>query len=278
MRSDLHIHTTASDGRWTPEETVVAVQREGIECFAITDHETVANVHETAALAQQAGLAFLAGVEMSAGYDGVILHILGYGVDADDRALHQLLEHNTGCMRWTNEEIMRRLIATGAPLDLGEYAAYRNDRSRGGWSALNYMIDKGICRDARDFFDRVYVPPIQPPAPDFAQLDEVVRIVRAAGGLPVLAHPGSSLRERGVSEETMAPILESGVAGVECYSYHHDEEVTRVCLDVCDRWGCLITGGSDCHGGFVGRPLGIPRIDLADLRLGELMEHVLHPA
>jgi hypothetical protein len=93
-----------------------------------------------------------------------------------------------------------------------------------------------------------------------------------------LAHPGSSLRERGVGEETLAPILESGIAGVECYSYHHDEEITRVCLDFCDRWECLITGGSDCHGGFVGRPLGIPCVDLVDLRLGELMERVFHPA
>ncbi len=275
MRTDLHIHTTASDGRWTPEEVVAQVQREGIQLFAIADHETVANVPPTAALAHQAGLAFLPGVEVSSRLNGQLFHILGYGVNPLDRGLDNLLAANTARLDWVNEESMRRVAQAGHPVDLEEYAAYQYDPSRGGWKSLNYLIDKGLCRDVHDFFSHLFVDPIRPPVPDFPPPSEVAAAIRIAGGVPILAHPGASLREQGASDETLAPFLDFGVVGLECYSSYHDPETTQVCLSFCDRHNLLVTGGSDCHGGFAGRRLGIPYVDTADLRLGELEDRIL---
>jgi predicted metal-dependent phosphoesterase TrpH len=274
MRVDLHIHTTASDGRWTPQELVAQVLRVGIELFAIADHETVANVAPTAALVGGTGLSFLPGVEISVLVDGRVFHVLGYGVDPQDRGLLDLLQANTARLHWANEENLRRLARAGYPVDLDEYAPYQSDPARGGWRALNYLIDKGICTDARDFLTRLYVGALRPPPPDFPPPADVVDAIRAAGGVPILAHPGASLADGGVSAATLAPVLEFGVAGLECYSSYHDADTARVCRAFCERHGLLITGGSDCHGGFVARPLGVPPVDSSDLRLGELRRHI----
>ena len=93
-----------------------------------------------------------------------------------------------------------------------------------------------------------------------------------------MAHPGGSMRREGISEEKLDRFLGFGIAGLECYSPYHDEATTRFCLDWCARHDLLVTGGSDCHGGFVGREVGVPIVDTADLRLGELEAKLLWPS
>ena len=275
MRVDLHIHTTASDGRWTPQEVVERVQAAGIGLFAVADHDAVDNLRPTAEEARRAGLAFLPAVEISARLNGREVHILAYGIDPDHPDLKWLVESNRALLEWANEETLRRLAKAGYPIDLKAYEDYQYDPSRGGWKALNYLIDLGICRDVRDFFDRLYVEPYRPPDPEFPHPGEVAAVVQDAGGVPVLAHPGMSLRGQGITPESLVPFLESGIAGLECYSFYHDPQTTRACLSFCARYDLLITGGSDCHGGFANRQLGVPPVYLGDLRLGPLVERVL---
>lgn len=275
MRADLHIHTVASDGCWDPEQVVAQVRAAGIGLFAVADHETVANVGPTAEAARRAGLSFLTGAEISAQMNGTAVHILAYGIDPAHPGLNELLQANLERLNWVNEETLRRLADAGFPIDLQAYAAYPDDRSRGGWKGLNYLIDLGICRDVHDFLERLFVPPIRPPMPDFPQVGDVAEIVRAAGGWPVLAHPGMSLRHQGITEDTLRPFLEMGIAGLECFSSYHDEPTTRTCLDFCARHNLLVTGGSDCHGGFAGRRLGRPPVRLEELRLGPLEDRIL---
>jgi len=275
MRADLHIHTTASDGRWTPKQVVQRVREAGIGLFAVADHDSVAHVLPTAEHARRAGVAFLPAVEISAQVNGTGVHILAYGVDPTHPDLNRMLEANAARLNWINEETLRRLAKAGYPVDLKAYAAYQHDPSRGGWKALNYLIDIGLCRDVYDFLERLFVDPIRPPSPDFPHPAEVADLVRAAGGLPVLAHPGMSLRQHGIDEKTLAPFLEFGIAGLECYSSYHDPQTTRACLTFCARHDLLITGGSDCHGGFAGRQLGIPPVDTKDLQLGPLEARIL---
>jgi predicted metal-dependent phosphoesterase TrpH len=275
MRADLHIHTIASDGCWTPTEVVTRVRAAGIGLFAVSDHDALVSVGPTARLARQAGLAFLPAVEASALVDGTGVHVLAYGIDPADPALTELMEANTARLKWLNEETLRRLAGAGYPVDLEAYSDYRCSPTRGGWKALNFLIDGGLCRDVHDFFDRLFVDPVRPPQPDFPHPAEAAAVIRAAGGLPVLAHPGASLRGRDVDERTLAPFLEFGIAGLECYSSYHDAATTEACLAFCARHDLLVTGGSDSHGGFAGRRLGDPPIDTTDLRLGPLAEHVL---
>ncbi len=277
LRADLHIHTTASDSCWTPEEVAAGVQAEGIGLFAITDHDTTVSVAPAEALARAAGLAFLRGVEVSALEDGALLHILGYGIEPDDPGLQALFAENEAKMRAVDEDDIRALIALGYPLTLDDYARYTFDRRRGGFKSLNYLIDRGVCTDPRDFFDRIRAV-LHHQWPAFPHPAEVTARIRAAGGLPVLAHPGASLKPfGGVTEATLDRMATHGIAGVECYSQYHDAATTALCVAWCERRGLLITGGSDYHGGFIGRQLGMPWVDTAMLRLGPLTDFVLWP-
>ena len=273
MRADLHIHTTASDGCWPPERVVIEVQERGIRLFAIADHDSVASVLPAEALALEAGLAFLYGVEISAILDGRLFHILAYGFDINDPALASLLQENRTRLLQANEDAIHRLIAAGYEIDLDDYATYAYDQTRGGWRVLNFLIDRGLCTGVRDYFDRLTAD-LSLPYPPFPHPAQVITTIRQAGGVSVLAHPGASLRHTGVTEGALRPFLEFGIGGLECYTHYHDEATTRTCLDWCDRHDLLITGGSDCHGGFVGRELGVPVVDTADLRLGALAERL----
>jgi len=271
VRTDLHIHTTASDSCWTPEQVVAGAQVEGIGLFAIADHDSVANVPATERLARQAGLAFVRATEISTIDDGDLFHVLGYGIDPTHPRLRALLTEHTEMMAAVDAADIRRLIELGYPLDYEEYLAYEYDRTRGGFKSLNYCIDKGICSGPGDFFVNLREQ-LEHHWPDFVHPTEAIAVIRRAAGWPVLAHPGASLKTRGgVNARTLAPFLEYGIAGLECYSQYHDAETTAFCVAWCERHDLLITGGSDYHGGFVRRCLGVPRIDTSDLRLGPLL-------
>jgi len=269
MRADLHIHTTASDGRWTPEQVVTEVQARGIGLFAIADHDSAASVPPAEALAQEAGLAFLRGVEISTLLDGQLFHVLAYGFDIGDPGLAALLLENRAKLDQQNDDIVHRLIAVGHGIDPDDYAAYEYDHARGGWKVLNFLIDRGFCTGPRDYFDKL-VNPLPTEWPTFPHPADAAAVIREAGGAPILAHPVASMRRMGITDETLRSFVDFGIAGLECYSQYHDEATTRSLVDWCDRHDLLITGGSDSHGGFVGRELGVPVVDIADLRLGEL--------
>ena len=269
MRTDLHIHTTASDGCWRPEQVIAGVQAEGIGLFAIADHDTTANVAETECLARAAGLNFLRAVEVSTTENGNLFHVLAYNIDLEEPKLQALLAENTAKMAATDDHDIEALLELGYPLDLEEYLNYEYDRTRGGFKSLNYLIDKGVCEDLYTFFNvssefvRIW--------PDFAPLPEAVALIRAAGGVPILAHPGASFRDLGgVTRENLDSLFSYQLAGIECYSQYHDLETTQFCVDWCEQHNWLITGGSDYHGGFVNRQLGNPQVDSRALRLGEL--------
>ena len=118
MRADLHIHTTASDGTWDPGQVVKAACAAGIKFFAITDHDSVANVAETKRLAENAGLRFLSGVELNSTKDGHNYHILGYGIDIENKRLQELCFHNQRLLELKDDDSIRNLIDRGWPLSM----------------------------------------------------------------------------------------------------------------------------------------------------------------
>ncbi|VBB07027.1 Hypothetical protein LUCI_2271 [Lucifera butyrica] len=274
MRADLHIHTTASDGCWSPRQLIDELTRREIGLFAVTDHDSVDNVVDTAVLAQKAGLHFLTGVEISATHKGGSFHILGYGIDPACEALRRLLIHNQTLMEEADHESIRKLIADGLPVDFAEYHAYRHDPARGGWKSLNFLIDKGLCSDVKDFFARWFTPERGISFPEFPSLQAVGDAITAAGGVPVLAHPGSEFHGCSL-EETLQEFAGGVIEGVECYHPGHDAATTRQALAWCLQHNLIVTGGSDCHGDFVsGRQLGFPAIEGRQLLLGRLWDRV----
>ena len=156
MQVDLHIHSTASDGTWTPPEVVAAALAAGLGAIAVTDHDSVANVAATHELAVAAGLKFIPGAEICSTKDDFCFHILGYGIDVTNKRLLDLLEHNERLLNSKDDESIKMLIERGWPLDFEEFLRYDYDRRRGGWKALAFLQDKGLCGDVNDFFSRIF--------------------------------------------------------------------------------------------------------------------------
>ena len=227
---DLHIHSTASDGTWTPPELVAAAEQAGLGIIAVTDHDSVANIAETVRLAREAGITCVPGVEVCSTKDGISFHILGYGISLDNKPLLELLAHNTHLLEQKDDDSVEMLIKDGWPLDFEEFKRYTYDRRRGGWKSLAYLIDKGLCTGVDDFFKNVFTPEHNLGFPTFPSIGEVIAAIHGAGGVALCAHAASSLD-------------------------------TELLLTHCRAEGMLISGGSDCHGAFVpSRHLGKPDV------------------
>jgi len=274
VRADLHIHTTASDGCWKPERVVAEALARSIGLIAVTDHDTTAAVQPTEARAREAGLAFIRGVEVSSRWDSYLLHILAFGFEPDNEGLASLLRDNTAEWDLHSQAVIQGLINAGHPITLADYETYHPDHSLGGWKVLRFLVDRGVCTGINDYFDRL-LPGLALPQTQFAHPTAVLATIRQAGGVPIVAHPGASLRSSNGFETALDQLLHLGIGGLECYSQYHDQAETAFFLEWTRRHGLLVTGGSDSHGGFVGRELGVPFVDTADLDLGELAERVI---
>ena len=272
-KADLHLHSVASDGRWTPEELIAQVQAADIGLFSVTDHASLGSLVEVTDLVRGSGLRFLPGVELSARSNGRIYHLLAYGFDITDRMLNRLAEENNRRLIASSDEAVVLLAQAGYPIPLEEYEPYTWDRRRGGWKALNFLVDHGICQGVGSYFELFDNGLVHPQA-DFASPERVISVAQGAGGVVSLAHPGASFHED-VGVEQLDELVDMGLQGVECYSFHHDAAATRGYLDYCASRNLLVTGGSDCHGGFAGRALGVPPVRASDLRLGDLEERIL---
>ena len=158
VRADLHIHTTASDGTWTPAELIAEAQKQQLGLIAVTDHDSVANVAEAMTLATAAGITLLPAAEICSTKEDLSFHILGYGIDIHNKQLLELMQHNEALLEQKDVDSIHLLARDGWPVDEAEFARYTYDRRRGGWRALAYLIDKGLCTGVGDFFQRIFTP------------------------------------------------------------------------------------------------------------------------
>jgi predicted metal-dependent phosphoesterase TrpH len=272
MRIDMHIHTSASDGTWTQEQLVKEVKNKGIQIFALTDHDTVDNISPTRALAKEAGLFFLPGIEISSTLHGHLFHILAYGINPLDTNLQQLIKENTRLMHEKDDDSINTLIEHGYKIDYERYLNYENDISRGGWKALNFLIEEGICRDTSEFFGGTFNELLNQAFPTFSLPEKVIEIIVGAGGIPVLAHPGVTLYNKYSLEELLEEFYNRGIQGIETFHPQHDEETSKTCYEWALQKDLQITGGSDCHGDFIHyRKLGVPEIYVSQLKVDKIL-------
>lgn len=271
IRADLHIHTTASDGTWTPQELIEKAAAAGIGAIAVTDHDSVANVAETAVLAAQAGIKFLPAAEICATKNDIMFHILSYGVDIQNKRLLELLHHNEALLEQKDIDSIAILEKEHWPVSVKEFQQYDYDRRRGGWRALAYLQDKGLCRDVNDFFSRIFTKEHHLGFPEFPPVDEVIKVIHQAGGAAVCAHAASGFHGPGL-QKVLSLLEEEHFDGFECYHSEHTEEDTQALLQYCRARKLMISGGSDTHGTFVKkRILGHPEITVDDLYLPGLL-------
>ena len=245
IRPDLHLHTNASDGVYSADEVARLVQRSGVTLFSITDHDTLAALPRAAQAAYDRGLAFIPGVEISTEGDEEI-HILGYGVSAEDSVLNELFSRLAAQREDRIRRMGERLEALGMPVPTEEII--RNAGSSVGRPHLGRaMVEKGYAATVQEAFDRflgngrpAYLPRETPTA------SEVIALLRSRGAVPVLAHPGQIRKPM----EQLLPLLrawiDAGLSGIEVYHPANRGNYPKW-LAFARENRLLVTGGSDFH-------------------------------
>jgi len=258
---DLHLHTNASDGLLEPEALVARVAEAGVTSMAVTDHDTVAGLDRAEAAAQARGLRFVPGIEITAVEDGRDVHVLGYFFDRAHKPLGAFLDAQRADRRRRVKDILARLASMGMPLDPGAVPERTAGRAIGRPAIAAALVRAGYVANTAEAFDRflgtegaAFVPR------QGAPVREVVQVIREAGGLASIAHPGLHrdplLVQRLVADVSGAP------DALEVFHTDHDDEATVRLLALAGQRGLSITGGSDFHGDAAGRAIGLGRISL----------------
>jgi predicted metal-dependent phosphoesterase TrpH len=257
---DLHVHTTASDGTYTPTGVVREALRKGLAILGIADHDTTGGVREAEEAARGTGLTLVPGVELSVGAEEYEIHVLGYFIDPDHAGLQEVLLRLRGARDLRNERIVTRLRELGAPVDLDRVREIAGDGSVGRPHIAKALVEAGHVSSEGEAFGRFlargksgYV------GRDRLSPAEAAEAIRDVGGVPVLAHPGK-LGSRGRIEELLA----MGMAGLEAFHSDHDEAHVRLLLAIAEERGLLVTGGTDSHGPDSDRPIEIGSVDVPE--------------
>lgn len=271
---DLHMHSTASDGSLRPAELMDAASRAGIYALALTDHDSTAGLAEAAARAAELGISFIPGVELGCQTEYGQVDVLGYYVPLhDDYFEERLLALRTARDR-RNARILEKLAALGLPVSAGELLA-EGESAFGRPHIAALMLKKGYVKSVAEAFDR-YLGQDKPayvPKEAFSPA-EAVKLLARVGALPVLAHPMLIRAPREWLDALVASLAPLGLAGLEAYHSEHDGRGTRAILALADKYGLIVTGGSDFHGAAkpkvaLGRGKGsllVPDFVLRDLR------------
>lgn len=252
---DLHLHTTASDGAYTPEEMVLRAVRVGMDMIAITDHDTVDGVQSALAAGKKAGIAVVSGIELSAG-QGEEVHLLGYALDPGDPALSAFLQAQLRGRQARTLAMLDRLRAMGMPVTPQE-ASSKGTAFMGRVNLAYAMVARGYVASANEAFDRY----LNPGKPAFVPRERIgvaagIEALTSFGATVVLAHPGRMRMDRQTLAMLLPEWMEAGLAGLEAHHASHGE-ADRLYYDrLARKEGLLITGGSDCHGRQDGAQIG----------------------
>ena len=245
---DLHTHSTCSDGLLTPAALLTLAARRGLAAIALTDHDTVAGLPEALAHGTITGVEVLPGIEISSCFDGVSLHILGYGFNHEQPAFLAFLEKLQLARHNRNQGILERFQALGISITEEELTQVAGDQvGRPHFARL--LVKKGRAKNTQDAFARylkrgypAFVEHVKP------QADEVISRLTEANGLAVLAHPACSDPGLEKIPTLVARLKDYGLAGLEAFYPTHSQKICRLLQALAAKHGLLLSGGTDYHG------------------------------
>lgn len=260
MRIDLHTHSTRSDGTDSPAELVANARRAGLDVLAITDHDSMAGWFEASAAAADLDLTLVHGVEISCEYGGSSVHLLAYGLDPDHpellAELDRVLDGRNGRLPRTIE----RLRSLGIEITEHDVRAVSGDAvATGRPHVADALVAHGYVANREEAFDR-YLKSGRPAYVHryAAELLPMIGLIRAAGGVPVIAHPwGRVAGTRRLDSAAFAALRDAGLCGVEVDHNDHSRTVREELRELAERLDLVVTGSSDYHGtGKIGFDLG----------------------
>ncbi|MER7764199.1 PHP domain-containing protein [Streptomyces sp. NPDC097619] len=249
MRIDLHAHSTASDGTDTPAELVRNAAAAGLDVVALTDHDTVGGYAEALAALPE-GLTLVTGVELSCRLDGVSMHLLGYLFDPTEPEFARERELVRDDRVPRARAMVAKLRELGVPVTWEQVARIAGDGSVGRPHLATALVELGVVPTVSDAFTPEWLADGGRAHAGKHELDpfEAVRLVKAAGGVTVFAHPAAVKRGQVVPEESMAALAAAGLDGIEVDHMDHDPATRARLHGLAAELGLLATGSSDYHG------------------------------
>ena len=255
---DFHVHSTASDGRLSPERLVEEACSSGLEGFALADHDTLAGIPAAYGLSRELGVFFIPAVELSVDlHSGGSAHLLGYfpGIApedllAPDTELMKALEYIIQGRQTRNPEIVNRFRELGFDICMEEVEEEAGDSVVGRPHIAAVMVKRGFASSSAEVFDR-YLGSGKPAYVERSRLGDyrAIEMIRQAGGLPVIAHPVYIPAEgyRGL-DAVIGSLADSGLSGIEVYYPEHNGKMIAFLEEIAKRRRLFLTGGSDFHG------------------------------
>ena len=246
---DLHVHTTASDGQYTPAQIIQKAADKNIKVIAITDHDTTAGLEEAKRAGAELGVTVVPGIEINITFPTGEFHLLGLGLKAPSKSLNIIVENVIKNRFERNSMIIQKMIEDGVDIRLEELEADFPGTVLGRPHFAAELVKHGVVKTRQQAFDQYlargrkwYVPRV------CTNLDEAIVAIRESGGVPVIAHPMSLYLSWGRLPEFLTDCYEKGVVGIE--AFHPGARVTE-CLrleELGRKIGFVITAGSDFHG------------------------------
>ena len=249
LNADLHCHSVVSDGTLTPEELAARASANGVELWALTDHDEIGGQHRAATAARAQGMAYLTGTEISVTFAGTTVHIVGLGFDPDDAQLARGLHATRGGRGERAQEMARQLAAVGIQ-DAYEGALryVGNPELISRTHFARFLVETGVCRDTPEVFRRYltegkpgYVPH------RWAALGDAVRWIREAGGMAVIAHPARYKFSANEEYALFSEFKQHGGAGVEVVTGSHTVAEYATYAAMAQEFGLAASRGSDFH-------------------------------
>ena len=246
MKFDLHAHTAASDGTDAPSELIRFAASQGFQLIAVTDHDTADGLTEAIDAGRELGVGVIEGIEISSGGDADI-HVLGYGIRQREKLNKALAD-----MRAQREKRMEAMIIKlrGLGIDIALADVMSKAGSVVGRAHLaRAMVESGYTGDIKEAFVK-YLSPGRPGYVPREKLSagEAIRLIRAAGGVAVLAHPGQDKESDLIIEARVKSAVKEGLYGLEAYHPSHSPGQCATYERLARKYSLSVTGGSDYHG------------------------------
>lgn len=246
---DLHVHTTASDGQYTPAQIIQKAAEKNIKAIAITDHDTIAGLEEAKQAGCSLGVTVVPGIELNITFPTGEFHLLGLGIKTPSKSLVNIVETVIKNRNERNQQIIQKMNEDGLPLTVEELQADFPNTVIGRPHFAAELVKHGVVKTRQQAFDQYlargrkwYVPRV------CTNLDEAIVAIRESGAVPVVAHPMSLYLSWGRLPDFLTDCYEKGVVGIE--AFHPGARVTE-CLrleELGRKIGFIITAGSDFHG------------------------------
>ncbi|ANI99440.1 phosphatase [Polynucleobacter wuianus] len=249
LNADLHCHSVVSDGTLTPEALAERAKANGVNLWALTDHDELGGQQRAKAAASALNIDYLSGVEISVTWMGQTIHIVGLGINADHsgiiEGLRRTREGRASRAKFMAEQLLKVGIP-GAYEGALHYAGNHDLISRTHFA--RYLVEQGICKDTEHVFKNYLVEDKPGYVPHmWAKLDDAVSWIKAAGGVAVIAHPGRYNFNAMQMDELYKHFKDIGGLGIEVITGSHSPDQYKTYGQIAQQYGFLASRGSDFH-------------------------------